>query len=73
MTLEEAEVLAERIRRAIKQTRFSFFGKTARITLSMGVSQINRTDDQYAEVFHRADAALYEAKSKGRNRVACSY
>ncbi|WP_246007497.1 bifunctional diguanylate cyclase/phosphodiesterase [Halomonas nitroreducens] len=38
------------------------------ITISVGVSE-HADGETYAEVFHRADRALYEAKRHGRDRV----
>ncbi|MDB1124053.1 GGDEF domain-containing protein [Vibrio algarum] len=64
-----AQLTAERIRNRIELHDFSFFGKQANITVSIGVSQINASDEDQTDVFHRADAALYESKEAGRNRV----
>ena len=37
--------------------------------MSVGVSSLRRGADSVAELMKRADVALYEAKSGGRNRV----
>ncbi|MHB8438239.1 MAG: GGDEF domain-containing protein, partial [Acidimicrobiales bacterium] len=39
------------------------------ITVSLGVSTWRGPGDQSDSIVHRADAALYEAKRGGRNRV----
>ena len=39
------------------------------VTISAGVSSLNGVDDTMAELMGRADSALYQAKSAGRNRV----
>ena len=62
---------AERIRRSIASERFSIEGgrKAIDVTLSAGVSFASGPDDTIAELTKRADKALYQAKSSGRNRV----
>ncbi|TIR55367.1 MAG: diguanylate cyclase, partial [Mesorhizobium sp.] len=44
-------------------------GKTIEVTVSVGVSSVLRGADTVAGLMKRADLALYEAKSGGRNRV----
>ena len=39
------------------------------VTVSAGVSSLLGKDDTIAELLNRADTALYQAKSAGRNRV----
>ena len=60
--------LAERVRDQIENRVIVVKGKPVKITLSMGIAA-----GSYAMVteslLHTADTALYEAKSKGRNRV----
>jgi diguanylate cyclase (GGDEF)-like protein/putative nucleotidyltransferase with HDIG domain len=63
--------IAERIRSAVAATLFRIPGhdKTISVTISIGVASYasgESTDD----VMHRADLALYQAKSRGRNRVS---
>ena len=40
------------------------------LTISLGVSSVTGDDPDVANLFRRADAALYEAKNAGRNRIA---
>ncbi|HTV71853.1 MAG TPA: PleD family two-component system response regulator [Rhizobiaceae bacterium] len=66
-----AEKVAERIRAEIAQTPFVIgsSGKTIEVTVSVGVSSLRKTGDTVVELMKRADIALYEAKTGGRNRV----
>ena len=66
--LSGAHELAERIRQNIEQTPCICNGKSINITASMGISVLNVNDTQ-ASFFKRADDALYQAKSAGRNQV----
>jgi diguanylate cyclase (GGDEF)-like protein len=62
--------LAESIRCAVETRAAGHQPSLPGLSLSMGVAQADR-DSGYvaAELFARADAALYEAKRLGRNRV----
>ncbi|TIU32966.1 MAG: diguanylate cyclase, partial [Mesorhizobium sp.] len=66
-----AEKVAERIRAEIAQVPFAIGadGKTIEVTVSVGVSSVLKGTDTVASLMKRADLALYEAKSGGRNRV----
>lgn len=67
-TLEGARALAEGVRKKVEEQEFVFEGKRIPVTISMGCSAMN-ADDGVAEVLHRADKRLYEAKRGGRNQV----
>jgi diguanylate cyclase (GGDEF)-like protein len=56
---------AEKIRQAVAGHEF---GKAGRLTISIGATAWRQGDDYYS-LFKRADAALYEAKQAGRDRV----
>jgi two-component system cell cycle response regulator len=66
-----AEKVAERIRAEIAQAPFAIGSdsKTIEVTVSVGVSSLLKGTDSVAALMKRADLALYEAKSGGRNRV----
>jgi two-component system cell cycle response regulator len=66
-----AEKVAERIRAEIERHPFPVgkTGQTIALTISVGVSSVLRGPDAVEDLIKRADLALYEAKSGGRNRV----
>ncbi|MBF0572229.1 MAG: GGDEF domain-containing protein [Desulfamplus sp.] len=64
-----AVVVAEKIRTSIEKIEFIYKSDTIKMTVSIGVSQVRNGDKSHETVFERADAALYRAKSEGRNRV----
>lgn len=68
---ELACAAAERVRKAIAADTFNVLSETRSIavTVSAGVSTLLGKDDTMAELLNRADTALYQAKSAGRNRV----
>ncbi|MCP3943065.1 MAG: diguanylate cyclase [Desulfobacteraceae bacterium] len=61
----KAILLAEKIRKAVMALRFE--GKKP-ITVSIGVAEYH-PDESFEQWYERTDAALYQAKKKGRNRV----
>lgn len=63
--LEQAAKIAEKIRRNIAALEFDF-GKS--VSVSLGVYEVQRGEGMN-EAIEKADAALYEAKASGRNRV----
>jgi len=66
----QAEWIANRIIRAIKNTNFIWESATYRVGASIGVTTINRNSPELSEVLHQADMACYAAKERGRNRVS---
>ena len=66
--LSGARNIAERIRRGIEDRLFSHMGKKYKVTLSLGVTQLDPLDSS-DDFIKRADEALYEAKHAGRNTV----
>jgi diguanylate cyclase (GGDEF)-like protein len=66
-TLEEAAALAERIREATK--RIHFEQTELSMTSSFGVTTA-LPGESMAEVLSRADEAMYQSKSNGRDRVS---
>jgi diguanylate cyclase (GGDEF)-like protein len=64
-----AMALAERLRACIAEHSFADLAPGLVVTISIGLSSY-RLDDTIDTLLERADAALYQAKSLGRNRVA---
>lgn len=63
-----AEVIAERIRNEIAAAPMHIKGTNINITISLGGAMM-RQGETRESLLDRADAALYEAKQTGRNRV----
>jgi PleD family two-component response regulator len=71
--LDGAMTVAESLRRAVEALRLAHAGSEAaeHVTLSVGVGSVDALDGgSIAELVAATDAALYEAKRSGRNRVA---
>ncbi len=68
--LPGAQEICERLRGAIERTSFEGKEKDAFLTVSIGVTQIPAGPATPEEIVKAADAALYEAKQDGRNRLA---
>ena len=67
-SLQEAKIVAEKLRKQIEGSPFNFKKEPVQITVSFGISEFIG-EDTATEVFERADKALYKAKEKGRNQV----
>jgi diguanylate cyclase len=68
-TGENAGKAAEKLRQIIERTSFLFQGHKITVTISSGVTQADSSDEDPQTIFARVDAAMYEAKREGRNRV----
>ena len=66
---EGAIQVAEKIRQTIEKIEFLYKEETVRVTVSIGVSSIKDGDKSPADLFVRADMAVYKAKENGRNQV----
>ncbi|MDE2422521.1 MAG: GGDEF domain-containing protein [Gammaproteobacteria bacterium] len=71
--LEDAFVVGERIRVAVENTPIkSFEGMDVKFTVSIGVAQQPTGNMSEEWLIELADAAMYDAKTAGRNRVVSS-
>lgn len=64
-----AAAAAEDLRRTLEANRFEYRGNTIAMTLSAGVVELGPDGDDWDELYHIADARLYECKARGRNCV----
>ncbi len=73
--IEEAQIVAERLRKAIEKKKINIEDynientKEISVTISIGVSKFNKADKIPEILYKKADEALYQAKEGGRNRV----
>lgn len=65
----DALIVAERLRAQVAAIRIDHEIEPVQITVSIGGTYITADDSNSEMVLHRADAALYDAKDTGRNRV----
>lgn len=69
-TTNKSIEIAERIRKIIEENEFILpSGRIINITVSIGISSYPETVSDITQIIERADAALYNAKRTGRNRV----
>src|SRR5258708_34494353 len=66
--LDPARESAERIRKQVGAEKF----EAESVTISIGVAEYPSHGDAAKSVIGQADAALYEAKRAGRERVTCA-
>ena len=67
--LDGAVIAAERIRAAVEELATAVDGVEIRVTASLGIAQVESGLTALDRITARADHALYQAKSQGRNRV----
>ena len=65
--LNMAEDAAERLRENIEKINFQHEESSISITISIGISTYKNEDSNMDDLLQKADVALYEAKSRGRN------
>jgi diguanylate cyclase (GGDEF)-like protein len=68
VSLAEGFAIAERVRAGVEQARPGGLP----VTVSLGVAEAGAPDLAFEPLFRAADAALYDAKRSGRNRVVAA-
>ena len=68
-SMEAAMQVSERLRQRVQDMEVKA-REIVKVTTSIGISALGDGID-LEESIHRADAALYVAKSEGRNQVKC--
>jgi len=69
---EVAIAIAERLRELAEAARLPAPGFPTPTTASIGAAQLFENEQSIDQLMHRADQALYAAKSGGRNRVVAA-
>ncbi len=65
---DDAKKVAERIMKTVRENKLIYKGQTIRITLSMGLTS-HQKGDTLESMIERADAAVYQAKHEGKDRL----
>ncbi|HEF4760600.1 TPA: sensor domain-containing diguanylate cyclase [Pseudomonas putida] len=68
-TPDMARQVAERLQREIQGLSFDHDGQAFGITISQGLTTLTTGDEHIENLFARADAAMYQAKRDGKNRI----
>lgn len=66
---DEATEMAERIRQHLMEVKVTSNNQQIHFTVSIGVTSFTENKSNLDQVLINADAALYEAKRQGRNKV----
>jgi diguanylate cyclase (GGDEF)-like protein len=69
ISVDDAEHVAEKIRHALERSPCVHDGTELPLTGSFGVAEYRAQDDTLKQLIARADAAMYQAKQEGKNRV----
>ena len=69
--LAAAQDIAERLRQAVQSSKLFHLTSpvASQVSISLGVAAMNAHEGEFDDLLAKADAALYRAKEKGRNRV----
>ncbi|MDA8348624.1 MAG: EAL domain-containing protein, partial [Pseudomonadota bacterium] len=68
-TVEQSTRIAESVRQAIRDYRFTWGATTLSVGASVGIVQISADTESVANLMSAADIACYAAKDEGRNRI----
>ncbi|MBT4763369.1 MAG: diguanylate cyclase [Bdellovibrionaceae bacterium] len=62
--------VAEQVRSTVDNHSFEYNGKKLKITVSVGVAELDSSYKEAVDLYRSADEALYQSKGFGRNRVS---
>jgi diguanylate cyclase (GGDEF)-like protein len=65
--LNDAVLLAHRLLNHVREDRVNFEGKSINYTISIGLAEINDSDENPHELLKRSDMMLYKAKQSGKD------
>jgi diguanylate cyclase len=68
-TLDNAHIFAERLRLEIEKSVVNYNDIELKYTISLGVAEIDESIKNYEAWIECADAAMYQSKEAGRNKV----
>ncbi len=67
--MDKARILMEKIRKKVQDSTIIRDGNKIKVTISIGVGEVNLPSETTEKLIKRVDAALYQAKKSGRNLV----
>ncbi len=71
--LDNGLTVAMKIREVVEETVFEYEGERVPVTISLGVTEAQPSDQETTAISTRADKLLYRAKEEGRNRVISDF
>lgn len=72
ISIEQAKLWAERVRTTIANTPIMIGKISIPVSISIGLTESSAKEYRLSDLIKNADAALYQAKQSGRNKVCCS-
>ncbi|WP_158541038.1 GGDEF domain-containing protein [Sporosarcina sp. BI001-red] len=70
-SLDDAKERVNLLIAEVRQLKIAFNGELVPVTVSVGIADnANGTFSQFADVFYRADQALYQSKANGKNQIS---
>ena len=67
--IADAQARLEKACERIRNIPFKFRSEDIRITVSVGIAELQQVNQSLTSLFETADNALYEAKKTGRNKI----